>query len=113
MPAKGSKLRTPRPDLHGPYFGKMVSCKELAKMSGINRNTIHSRIKRGWFDEDLVRKPLTNKEILELARAAPRGPYAPRKKLSKRRIKEMIHRKKEEQEFYDLPFGHSLIRPRA
>lgn len=108
MPAKGSKLRIPRPDLHGPYFGKMVSCLELSKISGVNRNTIHSRIKRGWYDADLTRRPLSNKEILQLARAAPRGPYSQRKKLSKRRVKALLEKRNEE--IYDLPFSHTVGR---
>ena len=43
------------------YNGKMMSIKQLVKISGINENAIYKRIARGWSIEEVVEIPLSIK----------------------------------------------------
>lgn len=40
------------------YRGKTLSISQWAKLSGLHRNTIDFRIKKGWDIEDVFNKPL-------------------------------------------------------
>ena len=87
--------------IKGSYFGKMMTCKELAKISNLDNQTIRSRIQRGCKDGDLVRGVMEPKDISRVMLASRNGP---------KRIANIMESFEEEKELnYGLPLGNSVI----
>jgi len=45
------------------YQGKTLSVSEWSELTGISLNTLQSRAKLGWSDEDVLTKPVRNQKV--------------------------------------------------